>query len=145
MVNVMVYQMVFIVGKQLLVPMAWQGILNGSDKKGFLHQMDKVGFGGGAPEQKINFCLKWSNTWVGHFGGPQSEKKAHHQVSCVWPACRTPKRPLWNINIIIVNIFISLQSKISYLYRETVSTAIQRCRNIYKRPVEALSNVQISA
>ena len=60
MVNVMVYQMVFIVGKQLLVPMAWQGILNGSDKKGFLHQMDKVGFGGGAPEQKINFCLKWS-------------------------------------------------------------------------------------
>ena len=83
MVNVMVYQMVFIVGKQLLVPMAWQGILNGSDKKGFLPQMDKVGFGGGAPEQRINFCLKWSkivqrwaqkgrkwskNTWVGHFG-----------------------------------------------------------------------------
>ena len=25
-----------------------------------LPQMDKVGFGGGAPEQKINFCLKWS-------------------------------------------------------------------------------------
>ena len=48
MVNVMVYQMVFIVGKQLLVPMAWQGILNGSDKKGFLPQMDKVWFGGGA-------------------------------------------------------------------------------------------------
>ena len=23
-------------------------------------QMDKVGFGGGASEQKINFCLKWS-------------------------------------------------------------------------------------
>ena len=60
MVNVMVYQMVFIVGKQLLVSMAWQGILNGSDKKGFLPQMDKVGFGGDATEQKINFCLKWS-------------------------------------------------------------------------------------
>ena len=42
-------------------------------------QMDKVGFGGGASKQKINFCLKWSkgvqmgpkgpqmvkNTWVG--------------------------------------------------------------------------------
>ena len=26
----------------------------------FLPQMDKVGFGGGTPEQKINFCLKWS-------------------------------------------------------------------------------------
>ena len=52
-------------------------------KMNFLSQMDKVGFGGGAPEQRINFCLKWSkivqrwaqkgrkwskNTWVGHFG-----------------------------------------------------------------------------
>ena len=26
----------------------------------FLHQMNKVGFGGGALEQKIYFCLKWS-------------------------------------------------------------------------------------
>ena len=26
----------------------------------FLPQIDKVGFGGGASEQKINFCLKWS-------------------------------------------------------------------------------------
>ena len=31
-------------------------------------------------------------------GGPQSKKKAHHQVSYVWPACRTPKVPVWNIN-----------------------------------------------
>ena len=44
--------------------------------------MDRVGLGGGATEQKINFCLKWSkrvqmgpkgslmvkNTWVDHFG-----------------------------------------------------------------------------
>ena len=29
-----------------------------SDKNDFLPQMDKVGFGGGAPEQKLNFCLK---------------------------------------------------------------------------------------
>ena len=29
-------------------------------KINFLSQMDKVGFGGGASEQKINFCLKWS-------------------------------------------------------------------------------------
>ena len=48
----------------------------------FMPQMDKVGFGGGALEQRINFCLKWSkmvqigpegsqivkNTKVGHFG-----------------------------------------------------------------------------
>ena len=48
----------------------------------FLPQMDKVGFGGGAPEQKVNFCLKWpkrvqtgpkgswmvKNTWVDHHG-----------------------------------------------------------------------------
>ena len=26
----------------------------------FLPQKDKVGLGGGALEQKINFCLKWS-------------------------------------------------------------------------------------
>ena len=29
-------------------------------KMNFLSQMDKVGFGGGASEQKIIFCLKWS-------------------------------------------------------------------------------------
>ena len=29
-------------------------------KMNFLPQMDKVGFGGGASEQKIIFCLKWS-------------------------------------------------------------------------------------
>ena len=29
-------------------------------KMKFLPQIDKVGFGGGASEQKINFCLKWS-------------------------------------------------------------------------------------
>ena len=29
-------------------------------KMNFLPQMDKVGFGGGASEQKVNFCLKWS-------------------------------------------------------------------------------------
>jgi hypothetical protein len=29
-------------------------------KMKFSPQMDKVGFGGGASEQKINFCLKWS-------------------------------------------------------------------------------------
>ena len=29
-------------------------------KMNFMPQMDKVGFGGGASKQKINFCLKWS-------------------------------------------------------------------------------------
>ena len=29
-------------------------------KINFLPKMDKVGFGGGASEQKINFFLKWS-------------------------------------------------------------------------------------
>ena len=28
-------------------------------------------------------------------GGHQSKKKAHHQVSYVWPACRTPKFHVW--------------------------------------------------
>ena len=32
--------------------------------------------------------------------GPKSKKKmAHHYVSYVWPACGTPKRPFWNINM----------------------------------------------
>ena len=56
MVNVMMYQMVLIVGKQpLVVAMAWQMILNGSDKNELLPQMDRVEFGGGAPGQKIIF------------------------------------------------------------------------------------------
>ena len=39
-----------------------QGHVNHCKPKGFerFSQMDKVGFGGGAPEQRINFCLKWS-------------------------------------------------------------------------------------
>ena len=37
-------------------------------------------------------------------GGPQSKKKAHCQVSYVWPACRTPKFPVWNINMAAINI-----------------------------------------
>ena len=39
-----------------------QGHVNHCKPKGFerFSQMDKVGFGEGAPEQKINFCLKWS-------------------------------------------------------------------------------------
>ena len=27
-------------------------------------------------------------------------KKAHHQVSYVWPTCRSQKRPFWNINMV---------------------------------------------
>ena len=34
---------------------------NISDKKDFLPQMDKIGFGGGASEQKIIFCFEWSD------------------------------------------------------------------------------------
>ena len=31
--------------------------------------------------------------------GARSKKKAYHQVCYVWPVCRNPKRPLWNINM----------------------------------------------
>ena len=30
-------------------------------------------------------------------------KKAHHQVSYVWPACRTPNHAVWNINMAVIN------------------------------------------
>ena len=33
---------------------------------------------------------------------PQSEKKAHHHVSYVWPACGTPSLPVWNINMVAI-------------------------------------------
>ena len=36
-------------------------------------------------------------------GRPQSEKKAHHHVSYVWPACGTPNMPFWNINMVAIN------------------------------------------
>ena len=36
-------------------------------------------------------------------GRPQSEKKAHHHVSYVWPACGTPNIPFWNINIAAIH------------------------------------------
>ena len=42
-------------------------------KMNFLSQMDKVGFGGGASEQKIIFCLKWSKrVQMGPKGVPNS-------------------------------------------------------------------------
>ena len=41
----------------------------------------------------------------GHFwamnGGPQSKKKAHHKVSYVLFACRTPKDTVWNMNMAV--------------------------------------------
>ena len=36
-------------------------------------------------------------------GGPESKKKVHHQVSYMWPACRTPKPPVWNINMAAID------------------------------------------
>ena len=35
-------------------------------------------------------------------GGPQSEKKAHHHISYVWPACGTSISPVWNINMFVI-------------------------------------------
>jgi hypothetical protein len=43
-------------------------------KINFWPQMDKVGFGGGASEQKINFCLKWSKRVQGGPKGSQMIK-----------------------------------------------------------------------
>ena len=31
-------------------------------------------------------------------------KKAHQQFSYVWPACRTPKHPVWNINMSAIQV-----------------------------------------
>ena len=39
--------------------------------------MDKVGFGGDAPEHKINFCLKWSK-------GVQMGPKLHEKMAVFW-------------------------------------------------------------
>ena len=33
-------------------------------------------------------------------GRPQSRRKAHHQVSYVWPACGTQILPVWYINLV---------------------------------------------
>ena len=35
-------------------------------------------------------------------GRPQSEKKAHHHVSYVWPACGTLKHPVWTKNMVAI-------------------------------------------
>ena len=32
-------------------------------------------------------------------GGPKIRKNANRQVSYVWPACRTPKHLVWNMNM----------------------------------------------
>ena len=45
-------------------------------------------------------------------GRPQSEKKAHHHVSYVWPACGTPNVPFWNINMVAINEKCQKQVKI---------------------------------
>ena len=31
------------------------------------------------------------------------KKKVHHQVSYVWPACRTPKHPVFNIKMATID------------------------------------------
>ena len=49
------------------------------------------------------FGPKWS-TFVPSSvmnGGPQSKKKAHHKVSYVLFACRTPKDTVWNMNMAV--------------------------------------------
>ena len=35
-------------------------------------------------------------------GRPQSKKKAHHQVSYVWPVCGTPISTFWYINMVAI-------------------------------------------
>ena len=45
-------------------------------------------------------------------GGPQSEKKVHHQVSFVGPVCGTPKRPFWNINM--ATIYKNVKSSLEF-------------------------------
>ena len=50
------------------------------------------------------FCPKWTifgPSPVIH-GGHQSKKKAHHQVSYVWPARGTPISTFWYINMVAI-------------------------------------------
>ena len=59
--------------------------------------------------------LAQSGPFLGH---PQSwtvdskvKKKVHHQVSYVWPACRTPKHPVWDINMAAIYEHVKNRSK----------------------------------
>ena len=53
------------------------------------------------PATLVNFRSKMDHFWAipSHERSTQSEKKAHHHISYVYPACRTLKRPFWNINM----------------------------------------------
>ena len=61
-------------------------------KMNFLPQMDKVGFGGGASEQKINFCLKWSKRVQMGPKGSQMVKNTFRLTIL------DPFGPLWNVD-----------------------------------------------
>ena len=62
-------------------------------------------------EDGLKWCI-WDPVWVhldpfGPFqtkmnGRPQSKKKAHHQVSYVWPTCGTPISTFWYINMVAI-------------------------------------------
>ena len=46
-----------------------------------------------------HFRSKMDNFWAIPSHKRWTPKKAHHHVSYVWPACRTPKHPVWNISM----------------------------------------------
>ena len=58
-------------------------------KSNFLPQVDKVGFGGGASEQKIIFCWKWSK---GVQMGPKGSQMVKKTIGL---AILVPFGPFW--------------------------------------------------
>ena len=67
-------------------------------KMNFLPRMDKVRFGGGASEQKITFCLKWSKrVQIGPKGSQIVKNTSVDYFGPFWTLL-DPFRPLWSVD-----------------------------------------------
>ena len=64
---------------------------------------------------------------------PQRKKKVHHQVSYVWPACRTPKHTVWNISESTQPLLFSYNHRTlgKYIDLRTLDTQIFKATNYH--------------